>query len=126
MKPMRIAQAVAMATLLFVGMGCSTQSPQLSGDGTLFGQLDCLGIEFDSGENYPISFWPDGYTAKRSPGATPNGTLVDSAGNVVLREGDRLNARVSVISSSGDTRCSSTAVATVLEFKALSGSSQAP
>jgi hypothetical protein len=99
---------------------------QVSGDGSVAGQLDCLAIAFDSGASYPVSYWPTGYTARRSPGATANGALLDSSGATVLHEGDRVHAVVEVTHSSGDTRCSSTAVVTVVDFRVVTEPTQVP
>ena len=123
----RVERLVAVLLLAPVLACCTSQSAtQVSGDGLLFGQMDCLGIKFDSGSQFPISYWPDGYSFRRSPGATPNGVLLDPTGQVVLKEGDEIHARVSVIQATGDTRCFDTDVATVLDFRALSGQTAAP
>lgn len=92
----------------------------------MYGQLDCLGVKLDTGEAFPISYWPPGYTVERTPGVTRNGVLLDASGNTVLREGDRVSVRLSAVQAGGDTRCSSTTVATVLDFHALAAPADPP
>ena len=115
----RSAGSVLVLIAIFALVGCSGPRA-LAGDGTLFRQLDCLGIKFDSGVAYPVSFWPDGYTTHFLPGASPTVVLVDAAEQVVLKEGDRINARISMVDAGGDTRCSSSPVVTVEQFSELS------
>ena len=67
------------------------------GDGVVYGQLDCLGVKLDDGAAIPISYWPPGYSARRTPGVTRNGALLDASGNTVLREGDRVSVRLSAV-----------------------------
>ena len=91
----RVARLVAVLLLAPLSACCTSQSAtEVSGAGLLFGQMDCLGIKFDSGSQFPISYWPDGYSFRRSPGATPNGVVLDRKGQIVLKEGDRILRRV--------------------------------
>ena len=114
----RVAAAVLVATVV---AGCSDgQAGDFTGRGTIHGHLWCLAIQLETGDaagrTYPVGFWPQGYTAKRSPGADPNGVLVDSSGATVLREGDTVDVRLHVVTASGDTPCDYTSVATVVDF----------
>ena len=115
----RAAAAVLIAAVV---AGCSLDAGagDFAGRGTVKGYLWCLAVELETGDSagrlYPVGFWPQGYTAKRIPGASPNGVLLDSSGATVLREGDTIDVRLHVVTASGDTPCDNTSVATVVEF----------
>lgn len=104
-------------------------SEEVSGRGTVAGHLSCLAVNMNSGgaagRSFAIGYWPPGYTAKRVPGASPNGVLLDGDGATVLREGDMVDVHLRVTNSSGDTPCDTTEVVTVLDFTPVpsSGSS---
>ena len=80
----------------------------ISGEGVLYGHLWCIGIKFDDGSGYPVSFWPDGWQAEGS-----RGVVIDRAGEVVLREGERVAIQGRIVHDEGDTPCSYTEILTV-------------
>ena len=83
--------AVAVAILSGAVLLALAQGPRrLDGGGVMYGHLWCMGIKFDSGEAYPVSAWPPGYTARRLPGNNTGGVVLDGSGAVVLREGQRV------------------------------------
>lgn len=112
--------AAILGGVLVAGCVLAGGSGEFSGRGTVSGHLWCLAVELDSGDgagrSFAIGYWPPGYTAKRAPGASPNGVLLDPNGATVLREGDTVDVRLRVANVSGDTPCDTTEVATVLDF----------
>jgi len=108
--------AIAGSAALFVVL----QRPRsLNQEGVVYGHLWCLGIEFDSGEAYPVSRWPAGMQAERQPGTNTDGVLIDATGNVVLREGQRVRVNATLAHANGDTPCDYTEILTVVSFEAL-------
>ena len=89
----------------------------ISGEGVLYGHLWCIGIRFDDGSSYPVSFWPDGWRAESS-----RGVVIDRAGEVVLREGERVEIQGRVVHDDGETPCSYTEIVTVEQVQRLTPS----
>ena len=89
----------------------------ISGEGVLYGHLWCIGIRFDDGSSYPVSFWPDGWRAEGS-----RGVVIDRAGEVVLREGERVEIQGRVVHDDGETPCSYTEIVTVEQVQRLTPS----
>jgi len=102
---------------LFVGLLviAALQAPRsITGEGVLYSHLWCIGIKFDDGSGYPVSFWPDGWHAEGS-----RGVVLDRAGEVVLREGERVAVQGRVVHDEGDTPCSYTEILTVEHVQRL-------
>jgi hypothetical protein len=116
---LRVAAAALVATVV-AGCFANGQAGDFTGRGTIRGSLWCLAVQLETGDAagrfYAVGSWPQGYSAKRIPGADPNGVLVDSNGATVPREGDTVDVRLHVVTASGDTPCANTAVATVVDF----------
>jgi len=116
--------AVLLGIALVAGCASNTGLGDFEGRGHVFGYLWCLGVKLDTGDaagsSYAIAYWPPGYTAKRIPGSSPNGELVDSSGATVLKEGDTVDVHLHMVIATGDTPCGNTAVATVLDFAPVS------
>jgi hypothetical protein len=85
---------------------------RIDGAGTLYGHLWCVGIKFDSGDQYPVSVWPPGLYARGY-----DGVVVDQAGNVVLKTGERVTVRAHLTHRDGDTPCDYTQILTVETFE---------
>jgi hypothetical protein len=85
----------------------------------MYGHLWCMGIKFDSGDAYPVSFWPPGYQARRLPGTNTDGVVMDASGAIVLREGQRVAVEATLAHGEGDTPCSYTKIVTVLTFQPM-------
>ena len=100
------------------------QGPRrVDGEGVVYGHLWCMGIRFDSGEAYPISRWPPGFQAQRSPGNNTGGVVTDASGAVVLREGQRIAVEATLTHGAGDTPCSYTEIVSVLSFEPIPSAS---
>ena len=123
MKTLRVVKwrwvAVVLITILSGAvLFARVQGPRrLDGSGVLHGYLWCMGIQFDSGEAYPVSAWPTGYQARRIPGDNTDGVVLDASGAVVLREGQRVRVDATLADGAGDTPCSNTKIVTVLSFE---------
>ena len=92
----------------FVGLLgiAALQAPRpINGQGVLYPHLWCIGIKFDDGTGLPVSAWPNGWQARGS-----DGVVVDPAGNVVLRAGDRVAVQGKVTQDDGDTPCDYTQI----------------
>ncbi len=103
-----IALLVATLALIVVIVWISKQprfTPE-TGAGVLYGHLWCMGVKFDSGEAYAVHDWPDGIHVLPQSIALP-AVLVNRAGTVVFREGDRVFVGATLVHvDSGDTACS--------------------
>jgi hypothetical protein len=104
---------------IFVGLLAIAvlQAPRpISGKGVLYGHLWCIGIKFDDGSGYPVSFWPDGWRAEGY-----RGVVIDRAGEIVLREGERVAIKGKVVhdGGDGDTPCTYTEILTVEQVQRL-------
>jgi len=98
---------VAVVAVVAV-LGVLSMQPRRSarnGTGELYGHLWCMGIAFDSGEAHPVHSWPDGVQVLAQPLERP-AVLVDDAGNVLFREGDRVSVTATLVQvDSGETAC---------------------
>ena len=100
------------------------QGPRrIAGEGVMYGHLWCMGIRFDSGEAYPVSRWPQGFQAQRSPGNNTGGVVTDASGAIVLREGQRIAVEATLSHGGGDTPCSYTEIVSVLSFQPIATAS---
>ena len=116
------AAAVALVALV---IWLPRPGPEV-GPGTLYGHLWCIGVKFDSGEAYSAGQWPAGMHVKSQPIDLP-AVLVDDAGDVLFREGDRVYVSATrVHASGGDTACSSLDSLTVDQVSRLSAGSTPP
>ena len=103
--------------LIFLGLLAiaALQAPRpITGQGVLYPHLWCVGIKFDDGSAYPVSFWPDGWHAQDN-----GGVVVDREGVVVLRDGDRVQIQGKLTHADGDTPCSYTEILTIEEVEVL-------
>jgi hypothetical protein len=119
-----VAAAVVVALIALIAL-LPRPGPEI-GPGTLYGHLWCIGVKFDSGVAYPVDQWPAGMHVKSQPIDLP-AVLVDDAGKVLFREGDRVY--VSAIlrhASGGDTACSSLDSLAVEQVSQLSAGSTPP
>jgi hypothetical protein len=99
-----LVAALAVVAILFLLSKQPRLSPR-SGTGELYRYLWCMGVAFDSGEAHPVHSWPDGMHVP-AQGIDVPAVLVDEAGSVVFREGDRVSVTATLVRvDSGDTAC---------------------
>ena len=123
---MKHTWVAAAAVAIFSGamLLAFLQGPRrIDGEGVIYGHLWCMGIRFDSGEAYPVSQWPPGFQAQRSPGNNTDGVVTDASGAVVLREGQRIAVEATLAHGEGDTPCSYTEIVWVLSFEPIATAS---
>lgn len=115
----RIALILAGVAFVVV-MAIALWPPQrLDGTGTIYSDFACVGIDFDSGtQDGPVTNWPPTFRHQREADAW---VVVDEAGQVVLRPGDRVAVEASLTHADGDTTCSNTNIITVETFERLEG-----
>ena len=98
----------AAAFVVLLGIAALQAPRPINGQGVLYLHLWCIGIKFDDGSGLPVSFWLNGWQARGQ-----EGVVVDPAGKVVLRAGDRVAVKGKVTQDDGDTPCSYTQILTL-------------
>jgi hypothetical protein len=116
MATLRRFRWLLLGAIFVVLLGIAAlQAPRpVTGEGVLYPHLWCIGIKFDDGSSFPVSFWPNGWQAQGS-----EGVVVDTGGNVVLRAGDRVAVRGKVRHGDGDTPCAYTEILTLESVEQL-------